>query len=158
MTLPTTVQQQLPVYPATRPSEDVDEQVIREAESALKALKEFTEEENEDNVFARLVIEDPEEFRGRTLAEHMLALPWTEALLAKSIENSLYNGRHMTFCRKRDDKLALPAEIQTFPNFTRLPEKNQTICREHGTMSSSTVSVPNLLILIYLLTLSCLFC
>lgn len=41
------------------------------------------------------------------MTEHMLALPWTEELLARSIENSLYHGRHMTFCRKRDDKLAL---------------------------------------------------
>lgn len=41
------------------------------------------------------------------MAEHMLALPWTEELLARSIENNLYHGRHMTFCRKRDDQLAL---------------------------------------------------
>lgn len=46
-------------------------------------------------------------FVGRTLAEHMLALPWTEELLARAIEQNLYHGRHMTFCRKRDDKLAL---------------------------------------------------
>lgn len=37
----------------------------------------------------------------------MLALPWTEDLLTRSIEDSLYYGRHMTFCRKRDDQLAL---------------------------------------------------
>jgi len=44
---------------------------------------------------------------GRTMAEHMLALPWTEELLTRSIENSLYHGKHMTFCRKKDDRLAL---------------------------------------------------
>jgi len=41
------------------------------------------------------------------MAEHMLALPWTEELLTRSIENSLYHGKHMTFCRKKDDRLAL---------------------------------------------------
>lgn len=70
-------------------------------------MQEFTEQASDDNVFARLVIEDPEEFRGRTLAQHMVNIPWTEESLTRSFENSLYNGRHMTFCRKRDDQLAL---------------------------------------------------
>lgn len=41
------------------------------------------------------------------MAEHMLALPWTDELLARSIENNLYHGKHVTFCRKRNDELAL---------------------------------------------------
>ncbi|KAG7210089.1 hypothetical protein KM043_011660 [Ampulex compressa] len=130
VSLPATSPQQLPVYPATRPSEEIDEDLIREAETALKAMRDHTEERENDNVFARLIIEEPDEFRGRTLAEHILALPWTEELLARSIESSLYHGRHMTFCRKRDDKLALPADIQTFPNYTALPETNETSCSE----------------------------
>lgn len=44
---------------------------------------------------------------GRTLAEHMQALPWTEELLARSIEKNLYHGKHMTFCRMRNDNLAM---------------------------------------------------
>lgn len=47
------------------------------------------------------------QYLGRTMAEHMLAMPWSEELLARSIEKSLYHGKHMTFCRKKDDKLAL---------------------------------------------------
>ncbi|XP_044004741.1 MOXD1 homolog 1 [Aphidius gifuensis] len=158
VTIPPTVQQQLPVYPATRPSEKINYEIIKEAESTIKAMQEFTEQASDDNVFARLVIEDPEEFRGRTLAQHMVNIPWTEESLTRSFENSLYNGRHMTFCRKRDDKLALPSNIQMFPNFTKLPEQNKTICSERRTMSSSTVTIPNLFILSYIFVISIYFC
>ncbi|KAK0175590.1 hypothetical protein PV327_009330 [Microctonus hyperodae] len=158
VTLPTTVQHQFPVYPATRPSENIDGDVIKEAESALKAMREIPEQENEDNVFARLIIEDPEEFRGRTLAEHILALPWTEALLTKSIEHNLYYGKHMTFCRKRDDKLALPANIQILPNFTKLPEKNVTLCRDRMSFSAAINLYPNLFIFIYVVVSSVFIC
>ncbi|KZC05639.1 PREDICTED: MOXD1 homolog 1 [Dufourea novaeangliae] len=135
VTIPSTGQ--LPIYPATRPGDDIDEDLIKEAKSALRAMRDYTVEHENDNVFTRLIIEEPEEFRGRTLAEHILALPWTEELLSRSIEKSLYHGRHMTFCRKRDDKLALPADIQTFPNYTALPEVNETMCSEIGIPSGA---------------------
>lgn len=67
MSLPSTARQQLPVYPATRPSEQIDEDIIREAESALKAMRDYSEERESDNVFARLIIEEPEEFRGKLI-------------------------------------------------------------------------------------------
>nr|XP_012139570.1 PREDICTED: MOXD1 homolog 1 [Megachile rotundata] len=140
VTIPSTGTQQLPVYPATRPSEEIDEDLIKEAKSMLKAMGDYTTEEDNDNVFSRLIIEKPDEFRGRTLAEHMLALPWTEELLARSIEWSLYHGRHLTFCRKRDDKLALPANIQMFPNYTALPEANETTCSDIGISSATSRS------------------
>ncbi|CAL7941350.1 unnamed protein product [Xylocopa violacea] len=140
VTIPYSGQQQLPIYPATRPSGEIDEDLIKEAKSALRAMRDYTVETDNDNVFSRLIIEEPEEFRGRTLSEHMLALPWTEELLARSIEQSLYHGRHMTFCRKRDDKLALPADIQTFPNYTALPEVNETTCSEIATLSGASRS------------------
>ncbi|XP_033336186.2 MOXD1 homolog 1 [Megalopta genalis] len=131
-------QQHLSIYPPTRPGEVIDEVQIKVAKSALRATRDYTVEQENDNVFTRLIIEEPEEFRGRTLAEHMLALPWSEELLSRSIERSLYHGRHMTFCRKRDDKLALPADIQTFPNYTALPEVNETTCTEIGIPSGAT--------------------
>ncbi|KMQ96820.1 moxd1-like protein 1 protein [Lasius niger] len=152
LTLPSTNQQQLSAYPAGRPTDEIDKALVKEAESALRAMKDYTEESEDDNVFARLIIEEPKEFQGRTMAEHMLALPWTEELLAKSIENNLYHGRHMTFCRKRDDQLALPADIQTFPNYTALPEMNDTTCTEFkntsGTSGISHISVINLVTII----------
>ncbi|XP_072748696.1 MOXD1 homolog 1-like [Anoplolepis gracilipes] len=150
--LPSANQQQLSAYPAARPTDEIDKTFIKEAESALRAMKDYTEESDEDNVFSRLIIEEPEEFRGRTMAEHMLALPWTEELLARSIENNLYHGRHMTFCRKRDDQLALPADIQIFPNYTALPEMNDTTCNEFKNTSGSSgishTSVINLVTII----------
>ncbi|XP_017885001.1 MOXD1 homolog 1-like [Ceratina calcarata] len=137
--IPSSGQQHLPIYPATRPGEAIDDDLlIKEAKSALRAMRDYTVEEDNDNVFSRLIIEEPKEFRGRTLAEHLLALPWTEELLVRPIEQSLYHGRHMTFCRKRDDKLALPADIQTFPNYTALPEVNETTCTEKAMLSGTS--------------------
>lgn len=114
VTLPTSVQQQLPVYPVMRPNEEILEGNLKETETAIKSTKEFTEEDPDDNVFARLIIEEPKEFRERTLAEHMSALAWTDELLTRPIENRLYHGRHMTFCRKRDDKLAIVRYLSFF--------------------------------------------
>ena len=107
MALPTSFQQQLPVYPEVVSNDELDQEIIKETESALRAMRDYSEDPNTDNVFSRLIIEDPDEFRGRTFADHILKLAWSEELLARSIESSLYHGRHMTFCRKRDDKLAL---------------------------------------------------
>lgn len=53
------------------------------------------------------------------MAEHMLALPWTEELLAKAVENSLYHGRHMTFCRTRKDELALVKSLNAIKTFVK---------------------------------------
>ncbi|KAL0108119.1 hypothetical protein PUN28_015016 [Cardiocondyla obscurior] len=133
---PSINQQQLPGYSAIKSTDEIDTTVAKAAESALRAMRE--EKNDNDNVFTRLVIEEPEEFRGLTMAQHMLALPWTEDLLTRTIEDSLYHGRHMTFCRKRDDQLALPADIQNFPNFTALPEANDTICNEMKSRSGSS--------------------
>ncbi|XP_011160800.2 MOXD1 homolog 1 [Solenopsis invicta] len=135
---PSTNQQQLFGYPVIKSTDEIDKTVVREAEFALRAMREHPEDNEDNNVYSRLVIEDPEEFRGRTMAEHMLALPWTEDLLTRSIEDNLYHGKHMTFCRKRDDQLALPADIQNFPNFTALPAANNTLCKEMKFSSGSS--------------------
>lgn len=65
--IPSTGQQQLPVYPATRTGEGNDEEIIKEALSALRAMRDYTVEHENDNVFTRLVIEEPEEFRGNAI-------------------------------------------------------------------------------------------
>ncbi|EFN82136.1 MOXD1-like protein 1 [Harpegnathos saltator] len=129
-----------------------NETIIKETLTALKAMKEYTEETENDNVFTRLVIEDPVEFQNRTMAEHILALAWTDELLARSIEKNLYQGKHMTFCRKRDDKLALPADIQTFPKFIELPEVNDTTCEISGTAGAPHTFVIHLVTIISVLS------
>lgn len=64
MISPTINQQQLPGYPAMRSTDEIDKAVVKEAESALRAMRDHAEENEDDNVYARLVIEEPEEFRG----------------------------------------------------------------------------------------------
>ncbi|XP_043468959.1 MOXD1 homolog 1 [Leptopilina heterotoma] len=140
LALPNLTKQQHSVYPAVQPNDKFDKQLVKEAESALRALRDYKEADNNDELFSTLIIEEPSEFRGRTFAEHMLSLPWTEELLSRSIEKSLYHGKHMTFCRMRNDNLAMPVTIQNFPNFTALPEPNNTYCAEMRRLSSSVDS------------------
>ncbi|KAI4499302.1 hypothetical protein M0802_005562 [Mischocyttarus mexicanus] len=149
--LPSTTRQ-LPIYPTTRSNEQVDENIIRETKSALKAMRDSEKQEN-DNVFSRLIIEEPEEFKGKTLSEHLLALPLADELLAKPIEDRFYHGRHMTFCRKRDDKLALPANIQSFPNFTALPEQDEPACNTLKMSSSNSSKINDSFFIIVLITI-----
>ncbi|KYQ53019.1 MOXD1 like protein 1 [Trachymyrmex zeteki] len=113
---------QLPSH--SKSIDEIDETIIKEAKSALIAMKDHIEESEDDNIFTRLIIEDPIEFRGRTFAEHMMLMQWKDDLLAKPVEYNLYHGEHMTFCRKRDDQLALQPNILNFPNYTALPEMN----------------------------------
>lgn len=58
------------------------------------------------NPFDRLVILDPYEFRNKTFRSHLDEIPWQEQLLTKRIEESLYAGQHLTFCKKKDYTLA----------------------------------------------------
>ncbi|KYM84098.1 MOXD1 like protein 1 [Atta colombica] len=113
---------QLPSH--SKSTDEIDETIIKEAKSALIAMKDHIEESEDDNIFTRLIIEDPIEFRGRTFAEHMMLMQWKDDLLAKPVEYNLYHGEHMTFCRKRDDQLVLRPNILNFPNYTALPEIN----------------------------------
>jgi hypothetical protein len=57
-------------------------------------------------LLGQLVIKEPQEFRNKTFIAHLNEIPWNEPLLTKRIEDTLYKGKHMTFCRKRDDSLA----------------------------------------------------
>lgn len=146
--------QQLPGH-STMKSTEINKSVVKEAnKSALRPIREHTEKNDDDNIFTRLVIKEPEEFKGRTLTQHMLALPWAEDLLTRTIEANLYHGKHLTFCRMRDDQLALPANIQNFPNFTVLPEKNDTCSEFKFKSGSSTVSYTHLLTLVIIVIVS----
>ncbi|XP_011861673.1 PREDICTED: MOXD1 homolog 1 [Vollenhovia emeryi] len=127
-----------------------DKNVGKKMKLGLRVMREHLQEK--DNIYARLIIEKPEEFRNRTIAEHMMALPWTEDLLTRAIENYLYYGDHLTFCRKADDELAIPTAIQSFPNFTALPETNVTVCSDIQFTSGSTEDV-HIYLMNYLVTI-----
>jgi len=53
---------QLPSH--SKSTDEIDETIIKEAKSALIAMKDHIEESEDDNIFTRLIIEDPIEFRG----------------------------------------------------------------------------------------------
>ncbi|XP_023716021.1 MOXD1 homolog 1 isoform X2 [Cryptotermes secundus] len=115
----------------------LDEEANSRAISALQQMKEFTVEAEDGDaagsggLFGELVISEPEEFQNRSFTSHLVELPWTEKLLTQRVEESFYAGKHMVFCRKHDDQLAIPLSITTFPKFTELPEdetKNYSHC------------------------------
>lgn len=60
---PTVNRQQLPDYSTIRLT-GIDEKVVSEVESALRTMREHTKDSENNNIFTRLVIEEPEEFRG----------------------------------------------------------------------------------------------
>lgn len=75
-------------------------------------MKEFTVQtedgaEHSAGLFGELVISEPDEFRNRSFTSHLVQIPWSEKLLTQQIEESLYSGKHMVFCRKHDDQLAI---------------------------------------------------
>ena len=75
-------------------------------------MKEFAVETgdgagNSGGLFGELVISEPDEFRNRSFTSHLVLLPWSEKLLTQRVEESFYAGKHMVFCRKHDDQLAM---------------------------------------------------
>lgn len=75
-------------------------------------MKEFTVETGDGaghpaGLFGELVISEPDEFRNRSFTSHLVLLPWSEKLLTQRVEESFYAGKHMVFCRKHDDQLAI---------------------------------------------------
>lgn len=64
MALPTLTKQQHSVYPAVQPNDKIDKQLVKEAESALRALRDYKEADNNDELFSTLIIEEPAEFKG----------------------------------------------------------------------------------------------
>jgi len=86
-------------------------------------MKEFTVQTEDGagypaGLFGELVISEPDEFRNRSFTSHLVLLPWSEKLLTQRIEESLYAGKHMVFCRKHDDQLAIVSNHSV--NFTRI--------------------------------------
>lgn len=49
------------------------------------------------------------------MADHMINIAWTEELLAKAVEKNLYYGRHMTFCRRKNEELLLVKFLMITP-------------------------------------------
>jgi hypothetical protein len=95
----------------------LDEEANSRAISVLQQMKEFTVESEDGDaagsggLFGELVISEPAEFQNRSFTSHLVELPWTERLLTQRVEESFYAGKHMVFCRKHDDQLAIVSNI-----------------------------------------------
>ncbi|KAF4518098.1 hypothetical protein B566_EDAN007799, partial [Ephemera danica] len=101
----------------------IDDEANQKAISILQNMKEYSLEPAEgagitQSLFTDLQIRLPLEFQNKSFAAHLIDLPWAESLLTQRIEESFRHGPHMTFCRLKDDQLALPAVVQPFPNIT----------------------------------------
>lgn len=88
----------------------------RRAILAIKNAKDYTieGEESSGNILEELVIKEPQEFQNKTFMAHLQSLPFNESLLTKRIEEYFYSGLHLTFCRKRDDTLAMVRKQKWF--------------------------------------------
>lgn len=120
-----------------KPGDEMSPEAIQRAELALRNAKEYSIEGEsvENNVFDKLIIKglfalyfiafllqidffiEPKEFRNKSFMTHLQNIPYTESILTKKMEEYFYKGLHMTFCRKRDDTLAIvsiPSESLNF--------------------------------------------
>lgn len=97
-----------PLFPYS-PGDEMSPEANRRAILAIKNAKDYTieGEESSGNLLEELIIKEPLEFQNKTFMSHLQNLPFNESLLTKRIEEYFYSGLHLTFCRKRDDTLAM---------------------------------------------------
>lgn len=96
-----------------RPGDELSLEANLRAINALKNAKEYSIDGEQDitqNIFEKLIIKDPAEFRNKTFMEHLQDLPYNETIFTKKLEEFFYTGLHLTFCRKRDDTLAIVSD------------------------------------------------
>ncbi|KAJ8944429.1 hypothetical protein NQ318_002125 [Aromia moschata] len=110
---------------------------------ALRNAKEYSiEGENGEgrSVFDKLVIKDPAEFRNLTFTDHLQNIPYNETIFTKKMEEYFYKGLHLTFCRKRDDTLAIKENIEKLPDFQEYENRGNVQCSYKTKMSFSSKS------------------
>lgn len=93
-----------------RPGDEMSPEANMRAIMALKNAKEYSivgENGQTQNIFDKLVIKEPLEFRNLTFTDHLQNIPYNETIFTKKMEEYFYKGLHLTFCRKRDDSLAI---------------------------------------------------
>ncbi|KAF2880698.1 hypothetical protein ILUMI_25476, partial [Ignelater luminosus] len=97
------------LFPPYRPGDENSIEANQKAIIALQNAREFTEGDTSAGLgpLDRLIIKEPLEFQNKSFMSHLQSLPYNETLLTKRIEEYFYHGLHLTFCRKRDDSLAM---------------------------------------------------
>jgi hypothetical protein len=152
-----------PLFPYT-PGDEMSPEANRRAIIALQNAKDYTIEgdsQEGQTLFDKLIIEEPDEFRNKSFMDHLQDIQFNESLITEKIEEYFYTSLHLTFCRKRDDSLAIKESIITFPNFTVYSDDQKVHCSLKLKRSpSSSVSISaNLMALIpavFLVLHSCL--
>lgn len=114
----------------SRPGDEMSPEANLRAIMALKNAKEYSieGETSDQSVFEKLIIKEPSEFRNKTFMSHLQNIPYNETILTKKMEEYFYNGLHMTFCRKRDDSLAIKETIENLPRFEKYQNKENIQC------------------------------
>ncbi|KAH1015716.1 hypothetical protein HUJ04_007058 [Dendroctonus ponderosae] len=124
--MPSTTQKPFEIHPGDEMSPEANRRAI----IALQNAKEYSIEGDtiEKSVFEKLVIKEPLEFRNKSFMSHLQNIPYNETILTKKMEEYFYNGLHMTFCRKRDDTLAIKETIEKLPVFQPYENKENIQC------------------------------
>ncbi|KAL1117689.1 hypothetical protein AAG570_004004, partial [Ranatra chinensis] len=75
--------------------------------SILKAMAEMNRDEEDENVFSKLIIHKPDEFQNKSFMEHLRDLPWAEKIFTQSVEEIIHNGKYRTFCKLQNNSPAM---------------------------------------------------
>ncbi|KAJ8966604.1 hypothetical protein NQ314_003434 [Rhamnusium bicolor] len=111
-----------------KPGDEMSPEANMRAIMALRNAKEYSIEGDNgegQSVFDKLVIKDPLEFRNLTFTDHLQNIPYNETIFTKKIEEYFYKGLHLTFCRKRDDSLAIKENIEKLPDFQEYEKRGK---------------------------------
>lgn len=98
-----------------QPGDEMSPEANRRAIIALQNARDYTIEgdngDGQNSIFDKLIIKEPSEFRNKSFMTHLQNIPYNETLLTKKMEEYFYTGLHLTFCRKRDDSLAIVSTL-----------------------------------------------
>ncbi|CAG9832084.1 unnamed protein product [Diabrotica balteata] len=125
----------------TKPGDELSSEANHLAIVALKNAKDYVIEGYQDEwhaVFDKLVIKEPQEFRNLTFTEHLHNMPYNETIFTKTMEKYFYEGLHLTFCRKRDDTLAINELIVKLPEFQQYERRENIQCSYRSKTSYTT--------------------
>lgn len=59
----------------------------------------------------KLIISDPVEFHDRSFMAHLNQLPWSEPLFTRRVEQTVLNGKYMTFCRVSNESISVVSDV-----------------------------------------------
>ncbi|XP_044759194.1 MOXD1 homolog 1 [Coccinella septempunctata] len=137
------------------PGDEMSPEANRRAVVALQNARDYSidlHSQQSRNLFDELIIKEPQEFQNKSFTTHLQNIPYSEPLLTKKMEEYFYTGLHLTFCRKRDDSLAIKETVEKFPNFSvyvNREKQSQCSYRNRKTVmvaGSSTSFRPNIIL------------